>query len=38
VLALQDEFSVSITVTEDPDRDIKDEPCGKPILEIIKKR
>lgn len=37
ILALEEEFSVKIAVTEDPERDIKDEPCGKPILKIIKK-
>ncbi len=38
ITALEEEFSVKIAVTEDPDRDIKDEPCGKPVLEIVKKR
>lgn len=38
ILLLEEEFGVKISVDEDPDRDVKDEPCGRPILRITKIR
>jgi len=38
ILAIEEEFGVRVSVSEDPDRDVKDEECGLPRLKITIKK